>query len=43
VLVDHPCSAPALVTAVGLATQRHWLVVEPLPGYAHDLNPMEMV
>ena len=26
-----------------LATQRDWLVVEPLPGYAHDLNPMEMV
>ncbi len=26
-----------------LATQRHWLRVEPLPGYAHDLNPMEMV
>jgi len=26
-----------------VATQRHWLRVEPLPGYAHDLNPMEMV
>jgi transposase len=26
-----------------LATQRDWLVVESLPGYAHDLNPMEMV
>ena len=26
-----------------LATQRHWLRVEPLPGYAHDLNPMELV
>ena len=26
-----------------LATQRHWLRVEPLPGYAHDLNPIEMV
>ncbi len=26
-----------------LATQRHRLVVEQLPGYAHDLNPMEMV
>ncbi len=26
-----------------LATQRHWLRVEPLPGYAHDLNPMEQV
>ncbi len=26
-----------------LATQRRWLRVEPLPGYAHDLNPMELV
>jgi transposase len=26
-----------------LATQRHWLTIEALPGYAHDLNPMEMV
>jgi transposase len=26
-----------------LAGQRHWLVVEPLPGYAHDLNPVEGV
>jgi transposase len=26
-----------------LAIQRRWLRVEPLPGYAHDLNPMEMV
>jgi transposase len=26
-----------------VATQRRWLRVEPLPGYAHDLNPMEMV
>jgi transposase len=26
-----------------LATQRHWLVVEQLPPYAHDLNPIEMV
>ncbi|WP_223840164.1 transposase [Saccharopolyspora pogona] len=25
------------------ATQRRWLRVEPLPGYARDLNPMEMV
>jgi transposase len=23
--------------------QRRWLVVEPLPGYAHDLNPVELV
>jgi hypothetical protein len=26
-----------------LATQRHWLRIEMLPGYAHDLNPIEMV
>jgi len=26
-----------------LAGQRHWLRVEQLPGYAHDLNPMELV
>jgi transposase len=25
------------------ASQRHWLPVEALPGYAHDLNPMELV
>ena len=24
-----------------LGRQRHWLVVEPLPGYASDLNPVE--
>jgi putative transposase len=26
-----------------LVTQRDWLRVEALPGYAHDLNPMELV
>lgn len=26
-----------------LATQRHWLVVEPLPAYAYDINPIEQV
>ncbi|QUH04144.1 transposase [Saccharopolyspora erythraea] len=26
-----------------LATQRHWLRVEPLPGYAPDLNPVEQI
>jgi transposase len=26
-----------------IATQRSWLVVERLPGYAHDLSPIEMV
>jgi transposase len=24
-----------------LETQRHWLQVEYLPGYAHDLDPVE--
>jgi transposase len=28
---------------VYLARQRHWLVVERLPGYAPDLNPAELV
>jgi len=26
-----------------IASQRSWLVVEQLPGYAHDLNPVEMI
>lgn len=26
-----------------LTTQQHWLAVEPLPSYAHDLNPVEQV
>ena len=26
-----------------IATQRHWLVVEQLPSYGHDLNPVELV
>jgi len=26
-----------------IASQRHWLVVEPLPAYAYDLNPVEQV
>jgi transposase len=26
-----------------IATQRHWLIVEQLPGYAYDLNPIEQV
>ena len=26
-----------------LRTQRHWLVVERLPPYGHDLNPVELV
>jgi hypothetical protein len=35
-----PAHRSAAMTA-WLATQRRWLRVEPLPGYAHDLNPME--
>jgi len=26
-----------------IGTQRHWLLVEPLPGYAYDINPIEQV
>lgn len=26
-----------------IAEQRSWLVVEQLPGYAHDLNPVELI
>jgi len=26
-----------------ITTQRRWLIVEQLPGYAHDLNPIEKV
>ena len=26
-----------------IASQRSWLVVERLPGYGHDLNPVEMI
>lgn len=26
-----------------IAAQRHWLIVEQLPGYAYDLNPLEQV
>jgi transposase len=26
-----------------IASQRHWLSVEPLPGYAPEVNPIEQV
>ena len=26
-----------------ITSQRAWLVVEPLPGYGHDLNPVELI
>jgi hypothetical protein len=31
----------SLAMAAWLRRQRHWLVIEPLPGYAPDLNPVE--
>ena len=31
----------SLAMAAWLRRQRHWLVVEPLPGYAPELNPVE--
>jgi transposase len=31
----------SLAMAAWLRRQQHWLVVEPLPGYAPDLNPVE--
>ena len=31
----------SLAMAAWLRRQRSWLVVEPLPGYAPDLNPVE--
>ena len=31
----------SLAMRAWLHRQRHWLVVEPLPGYAPDLNPVE--
>jgi DDE superfamily endonuclease len=31
----------SLAMGAWLRRQRHWLVVEPLPGYAPDLNPVE--
>jgi hypothetical protein len=32
---------PSKAMAAWLRRQRHWLVAEPLPGYAPDLNPVE--
>ena len=37
-----PCHKSKAMTA-GIAGQRHWFTVERLPGYAHDLDPIEMV
>jgi putative transposase len=38
-LPSHRCK----VMQEWIATQRSWLVVERLPGYAHDLNPVELI
>jgi transposase len=31
------------VMTAWIESQRDWLVVERLPGYAHDLNPVELI
>ena len=38
---DNLPSHHSRVMGAWLAGQRHWLVVEYLPGYAHDLDPVE--
>jgi transposase len=43
VIWDGLSSHKSKVMKAWIATQRHWLIVEQLPGYAHDLNPIEMV
>ena len=40
---DGPPSHRSRAMKTFLASQRHWLVVEALPGYAYDLNPVEQV
>jgi putative transposase len=40
---DGPSAHRSKDMKVWLHAQRHWLTVEALPGYAHDLNPMELV
>ena len=40
---DNLSSHKSKAMTAWIATQRHWLLVERLPGYAHDLNPMELV
>jgi len=41
VVWDNLPSHHSRVMGAWLAGQRHWLAVEFLPGYAHDLNPVE--
>lgn len=40
---DHLPAHKSKAMTAWLATQRGWLVVERLPGYPHDINPIEMV
>lgn len=40
---DNLSSHKSKAMTAWIAAQRNWLVVERLPGYAHDLNPVEMV
>jgi transposase len=41
VVWDNLPSHHSRVMGSWLGTQRHWLAVEYLPGYAHDLDPVE--
>ena len=41
VIWDNLPSHHSRVMRAWLDTQRHWLHVEYLPGYAHDLDPVE--
>ena len=40
---DNLSSHKSKAMTAWIARQRNWLTVERLPGYAHDLNPIEMV
>ena len=43
VIWDNLPSHKSKAMTAWIAGQRKWLTVERLPGYAHDLNPIEMV
>jgi transposase len=40
---DNLSSHKSKAMTAWIAGQRNWLTVERLPGYAHDINPIEMV
>jgi len=40
---DNLSSHKSKAMTAWIQSQRSWLTVERLPGYAHDLNPIEMV